>query len=139
MTFNGPANQLRTSQNVAPSKNSARIVKNHTVLIAIDAPVVALELELALEEVGASTRSVSSVTDALRLIGSEKIDFAILETRIGDAATAAVMVELEREEIGFIVLSDGDRHDLKMPVAAAAVVFKPFAIEDLLANVRRFL
>ena len=139
MTFNGPVNQLGTSQNVAPRQNSIRIVKNHTVLIAIDAPVVALELELALEEVGASTRSVASVTDALRLIGSEPIDFAIVDTRVGDAATAPVMLKLAREEIRFIVLSDGDRHDLKMPATAAAVVLKPFVIEDLLANVRRFL
>ena len=139
MTFNGAVNQLRTSQNVAPRQNSQRIVKNQTVLIAIDAPVVALELELALEEVGASTRSAASVHDALRLIGSETIDFAIVDTRVGEAATAAVMAELERYEIKFIMLSDGDRHDLKMPAVAAAVVLKPFVIEDLLANVRRFL
>ena len=112
-------------------------MKTRTVLIAVDAPLVALELELALEDASAKTRNAGSVPQALSVIESESLDFALVDTRLGDTSTTEVMAALALEQIKFIVFTDNVHGRGGIFESAATVISKPFVIEDLLAHILR--
>ena len=66
------------------------VVKNSRVLIAVEAALVALELELSLQQSGIETHSVGNVADAIRMIDAKQPDVAIIDSRLGSEDTLGI-------------------------------------------------
>ena len=110
-----------------------------TILVAVDAAVVALEIELALQAKGASTRSAPRIADALDLIYQERIDFALIDSRLEDGDSSAVRDVLRDRRIKFCVLVNAGRSNQETYDEAAFVIAKPFRLDDFVAQILHYV
>ncbi|RZI76699.1 MAG: response regulator [Pseudomonas sp.] len=96
------------------------------VLILEDEPLIAMDLEDALERLGCEVIGpAASCEAALELIWSQDVDAAILDLKIGDGTCEVVADELALSGIPWAFSSGFDRHEVQDRFPAAPIVAKP--------------
>lgn len=109
-----------------------------TILLLEDEPLILLDLEYAIEDLGAQFVSTSSVAQALAAIerADPAIDVAILDVNLGRGQTCApVAEELRRCGIPFILHSgDLDRRDETIRNLGARIIAKPASADRVVAE-----
>jgi DNA-binding NtrC family response regulator len=99
-----------------------------TILLLEDEPLILMDLEFAAEEAGCLPLCASAVSQALRMLGSDRrIDVAILDVSLKDDETCLPVAHaLQERGIPFLLHSgDLDRTDEKVRELDAVLIAKP--------------
>lgn len=113
------------------------------VLLVEDEALVAMEFELLLEQQGCIVVGpAATVAAALRLVGTETIDAALLDVNLPDGRSTPVASALRELQVPFVVVSGYNLRQLDEPeLLHGAAVQKPAdhvqLIETLVAVLRR--
>ncbi|MBL8326772.1 MAG: response regulator [Rubrivivax sp.] len=117
-----------------------------SILIADDEPSIVLSLEFVLQEEGYRVRVARDGVEALEAIAAERPDLLLLDVMLprmnGFEVCQRLRAHPEWRALRVVMLSAKGR-DVEvrkgLALGADAYVTKPFAIQDLLAEVRRQL
>ena len=113
-------------------------------LVLDDEYLIALDIQQILEAAGAaSVTSVSTAAEALEVLSKEpKFDLAVLDIKLGDAATNSMTVAALLSEQGtpFVFLTGMRADEIAAgPFPGAPVVEKPYQAPALIEVVRKVL
>jgi CheY-like chemotaxis protein len=105
-----------------------------TVLIVEDEALIAMSIEIQLQDMGYKTLVVSSIEAATAALAQRAIDLAILDYKLRDGEkTTPVAEALHERRIPFVVCSGSQFNDMAAIFEGVTVVPKPYT-EDLLAS-----
>ena len=108
-----------------------------SVLIVEDEPLIALDLALEFEKVGAFVLTAHSLAEATKLVERDDLAAAVLDFGLGDGDAEALCLRLNRRGIPFVLHSGYSHHG---PVCSGGkVVPKPATPSALIAAVRQML
>jgi DNA-binding response OmpR family regulator len=107
-----------------------------TILIVADEPLVAMDIEMALSEVGYRVFVAGDISAAQRILDQRLIDVAVLDWHLdhGDN-TAALAEQLKQRSIPFVICSVTMISELPEGLRYVPVVEKPFRVSVLLSAV----
>ena len=116
---------------------STASLRGRSILVVEDDYMIAQDVQEELEDAGAAVVGpVPSVGDALRLIGSEPIDAAVLDVNLGEERSFPIAEALEARAIPFLFATGYNSGDIPEEWRRAVIVMKPLrlaAVEQLLA------
>lgn len=126
---------LTNSKTPVSGVNTDRL-REKTVLVLEDEPLIALDLKFGLETGGAHVRCAYTLEQGLALLESEAVDAAVLDVNLGRDTTCAPMAErLKERGIPFILHSgDLDRHGELISSLEAKIVPKPAHHREVIAT-----
>jgi CheY-like chemotaxis protein len=104
------------------------------VLLVEDNPVIAMNTEALLEDLGAREIIIAAgVTDAMRLIDARSFNLAILDLKLGDGEDSLPVAERLGEAGVPYVFATGFNEEDGLPPdhGALAILKKPYSFEDL--------
>ncbi len=110
-------------------------LRDTRILLLEDDALISIDAEDMLLALGAETVLVAhTLADAEALVGSERIDAAVLDIRIGAGRSDALALDLMARGVPFIFTSGyGRASDLAPGAEAVPVVGKPYAAAALVA------
>lgn len=116
-------------------------LKGRDILVVEDEPLIALDLQITLEDSGASVRTARTLARALELVAQEAPDGAILDVTLGDSKTCEpVARELQRLGVPFLLHSgDLDRQGELIHRLGAPVIAKPASNSVLIGRLSALL
>ncbi len=102
-------------------------LKGRRILVLEDEALIALELQIALEEAGSAVELAMTAENALALLEQHVFDAAVLDVNLGHNRTCADVAERLREMGAPFVVHSGDlrRHGELVETLSAPVVAKP--------------
>lgn len=105
------------------------------ILLAEDEGLIALDLQLSLEDSGARVIGpFATVEDCLAACERQEFDLAILDVDLKGKEVYPVAERLQNAGVPFVFhTGHADRRELKKRFPTAMVCRKPTAVEDLLA------
>jgi len=106
------------------------------VLVVDDEPAIRLLCKVNLELGGYEVREAGSLDEARRKV-AEGVDVVLLDLHIGNESSEALLAELVELEIPVALVTGSVELEAIGETHAAAVLGKPFSIEDLEATVAR--
>jgi DNA-binding NtrC family response regulator len=106
------------------------------VLVVDDEPAIRLLCRVNLELEGYRVLDAATLDDARGTIDREHVAVALLDMRIGSERGEDLFHELGARGIPVIVVTGSAEVDGDLKTRAAAVLGKPFALDDLLSAVR---
>jgi CheY-like chemotaxis protein len=116
--------------NTASPKRASR--KRFRVLVVEDEMLPAMFMEDLLSDLGCDVVGPAArVADGLKLIGSERLDGAILDINVAGTEVFPVALELAKRSIPFIFLSGYASDTLPQMWRSRPTLRKPFQPEDL--------
>lgn len=108
------------------------------ILVVEDEPLIALALESMLSELGFEVAGpAGAISTALEVIGSERIDGAILDVNLGSHRIDTVADVLAARACPFVFMTGYGIPELPARHAGRPVLQKPFRFEELLTALRR--
>jgi DNA-binding response OmpR family regulator len=102
-----------------------------SILVVEDEPLIALELQLALEEMGASVQKAAALPAALTLAESTTFSAAIVDFQLGRQRCEDLCTALTQRGVPFMFYTGGTEHGLVN--SAAPVVTKPASMKAVMA------
>ena len=111
-----------------------------SILLLEDDPLIRLDLETSLEDLGAIVLSASDLTSALTYLNGALPDFAVLDFELGGNTSEPVAALARQNGVPFVFLSGYGEHDghfarwpgIEILVKPISVVTIAHAIERLL-------
>ena len=107
------------------------------VLIVEDEPLIAMEIEQALESAGASVFIAVTLDEALRVTEQGGLSAAVLDLVLGASDGGALCARLRERAIPFVIYSG--RSDIPVGCQPGAFVRKPARPEELLQAIASVL
>lgn len=105
-----------------------------SVLLVEDNPIIAMNTEALLEELGIGRiHTAGTVDDALALVNRERFDLAILDLKLGDSEDSLpIAAQLDARGVP-IIFATGFGEDIDLPDSQgrARVLKKPYGYDDL--------
>jgi ActR/RegA family two-component response regulator len=86
-----------------------------------------------------ATYSADSVANAIRFVHDQGLDFAIVDTRLGNEATGDIAAHLVVKDVKFVMLDEGGNFEKRAGNGASHVLQKPVYAAEIIDCVRRFL
>ena len=132
------------SVQAAPTRDDAALpsLAGRRVLLVEDEMMLALDLQIALEDQGACVLGpIDDVASGLALLDEEApLDLAILDVDLHGEAVFPIAERLEARGTAFLFhTGHGSREALKARFASVPVCIKPVLAEDLIDQLRRLL
>ncbi len=107
-------------------------VNNYRILIVEDEPLIAMEIEDALNEANFTIAGVvSSVADAIALIERGDCEGAVLDANLFGKSSAPIAEALTAQRIPYVVLSGYIAEQLPKALQSAPFVPKPLRFQQL--------
>ena len=104
------------------------------VLIVEDEALIAMSLEMQLQDMGFDTIVASSIAAASSAVAQGGVDVAILDYALKGGETTTRLAELLREDrVPFVVCSGSQRNDIASIFDGVTIIPKPFT-NDALAD-----
>ncbi|EAR50847.1 response regulator [Oceanicola granulosus HTCC2516] len=117
-------------------KTTAARPSRPLVLVVDDEALLAMELEMVLDEAGFEVLGpAGSVSDALALIGGEHIDAAVLDVNLHDERSDDIADSLEACDVPFVFLTGHTREALPERHRHRPLIAKPFRESELLGHI----
>jgi DNA-binding response OmpR family regulator len=107
------------------------------VLVVEDEPLIAMEIEQALESAGASVFIAATLDEALRLTEQGGLSAAVLDLVLGASDGGLLCARLRERAIPFVIYSG--RSDIPVGCQPGAFVSKPARPEALLQAIASVL
>ncbi len=116
-------------------------LKGHDILVVEDEPTIALDLQIALEDHGASVRTARTLARALERVEAQAPDAAILDVTLGQEKTCEPVARaLQKLGVPFLLHSgDLDRQGELIHRLGAPVIAKPAANRELIERLSELL
>ncbi|WP_162914915.1 response regulator [Desertibaculum subflavum] len=103
------------------------------ILLVEDEAIIAMDIEMILESAGYGLIiTTNTVAAALRKIGEQGFDAALLDLNLGSETTIAVADELVRREIPFLLVTGRDAPSLPEQLRSRPIVRKPYGPGEIL-------
>ncbi len=81
------------------------------ILLVEDDPLICLDLETSLAELGAIVSAASNTAAALKIVTASALDFAVLDFELGMETSEAVATAAREQGVPFLFLSGHSEHD----------------------------
>ncbi len=111
------------------------------ILVLEDEALIALELQIALEEAGSAVELAMTAETALSMLEQHVFDAAVLDVNLGHNSTCAEVAERLREMGAPFVVHSGDlrRHGELVETLSAPVVAKPAPTGEIIRRLAELL
>ncbi len=111
------------------------------VMILEDEPFIAMDLQFAFQDAGASASVAATCADAFELLEQQQIDAAVLDVNLGKGATCEpVALALRKAGIPFVLhTGDLDRQGEHLRSLNAPVLAKPTVAREVAERVLRLI
>ena len=108
------------------------------VLLVEDNPIIAMNTEALLQELGVSEVSTAATaSEGLALVEANSFDFAVLDLQLGNENSLPVAAVLAEQGVRFVFATGfGEGVDLPAAYGATTILKKPYRFEDLERVVR---
>jgi len=107
---------------------------NRTVLIVEDEALIAMSIEMQLQDLGFETISVASIAEAQAAIDTRPLDLVILDYSLRNGEkTTSIAETLHQRRVPFVVCSGSQFNDVATIFEGVTVLPKPYS-DELLAN-----
>jgi CheY-like chemotaxis protein len=118
--------------NMAGTDNAGESLRGLRILLVEDDPLICLDLETSLIELGAIVTAVSNVGAAFAALAIAMPDFAVLDFELGAETSEPIAEVVQARSIPFLYLSGYSEHDerfgrwpgirvLAKPLSAASI------------------
>lgn len=110
------------------------------ILLVEDDPLICLDLEISLSDLGASVTAASDVATALKIIAAAPLDFAVLDFDLGIETSEPIANAALDRKVPFLYLSgysDKDYRFARWP--DATVLVKPVSASVIARHLRATL
>ena len=119
---------------MSASDNALEFLRGLRILLVEDDPLIRLDFESSLGELGAIVTAASDVSKALTALESSKLDFAVLDFELSAETSEPVAEAARARNIPFLYLSGYSEHDqrfirwpgirvLAKPLSAARIAY----------------
>lgn len=81
------------------------------ILLVEDDPLISLDLEVSLSELGAIVTPASSVPVALKIVAAAPLDFAVLDFELGTLTSEPIALAATERNVPFLYLSGYSERD----------------------------
>lgn len=116
------------------------ILSGRSILVVEDEMLVLMSIETILEDLGCTTiESSSTVTGALDLLEKTSFDVAILDLNLGGESSYPIADALIEAGIPFAFSTGYGHHGERMDLADRPVLRKPYAADQLTAQLSLLL
>jgi DNA-binding NtrC family response regulator len=103
------------------------------ILVVEDEPLISMDIETMLTELGHEVISTPSVKETLDVLEAISFDLAILDYKVSDGDTTALATDMKRRGLPFIVCSGSEGlTEFSEAFAGARFLAKPYTSEGLL-------
>lgn len=110
------------------------------VLLVEDDPLICLDLESSLAELGAIVTAVSDVAAALKVVATTDLDFAVLDFELGVQTSEPVARAARARNVPFLYLSGYSEHDERFAHwPGIDVLVKPLSAARIARHIRQAL
>jgi len=110
------------------------------ILLVEDDPLICLDLEASLADLGATVTAVSNVDAALEIVAASALDFAVLDFELGLETSEAVAHAAEAQNLPFLYLSGYSESDARFARwPGALVLVKPLSAATIARGIRELL
>jgi CheY-like chemotaxis protein len=127
---------------MSASDNALEFLRGLRILLVEDDPLIRLDLESSLAELGAIVTAASDVSKALTVLESSKLDFAVLDFELSAETSEPVAEAARARNIPFLYLSGYSEYDqrfsrwpgirvLAKPLSAARIAY---GIQDVMED-----
>ncbi len=110
-----------------------------TVLIVEDEPLIAFDLQDSLRDLGYAAVAAISVAEAMMILDTQKIDFAVLDYRVGQQDTGPIAERLIAASIPFAVCSAAEVDFARSIFREAPMLGKPYRVADVQSAIEHAL
>jgi DNA-binding NtrC family response regulator len=110
---------------------------NQTILLVEDEPFILLDVQQALEEVGARVIPAQTVREALALLDTETITASVLDFKLKGGTADDLCHQLTERKIPFVIYSGYS--NVEGECSKWEIVQKPASSRDLVARVLKVL
>jgi two-component sensor histidine kinase len=131
--FDLAARDSLTVAETAEENLTSATLAGKKLLVVEDEPLVAIEIEMILQDEGAEVQVVGSVAEALQSIEQSQFDAALLDGNLHGAPVDEIAAALVKAGIPFAFVSGYGKQNLPRGFASAPVVAKPFMPSELLS------
>jgi CheY-like chemotaxis protein len=110
------------------------------ILLVEDDPLIRLDLESSLSDLGAIVTSASDVAAALEIVAAATLDFAVLDFELGVETSEPIVSAALEHKVPFLYLSgysDNDQRFARWP--DAIILVKPISASAIARHIRRAL
>jgi len=91
--------------------NAGESLRDLRILLVEDDPLICLDLETSLSELGAIVTAASNVSKALAALEASAVDFAVLDFDLGAETSEPIAEAAQARNIPFLYLSGYSEHD----------------------------
>ena len=110
------------------------------ILLVEDDPLICLDLEASLSELGAIVVAVSDVAAALKVVATSRLDFAVLDFELGVGTSEPIATAAQARHVPFLYLSGYSEHDERFTRwPGIGVVVKPISAVTIARRIREQL
>lgn len=110
------------------------------ILLVEDDPLICLDLEASLSELGAIVAAASDVSAALKIVAASALDFAVLDFELGVGTSEPIARAARARGIPFLFLSGYSEHDERFARwAGVAVLVKPISVVTIARHIHEAL
>lgn len=111
-----------------------------SILLLEDDPLIRLDLETSLEDLGAVVLSASDLDSALTYINGALPDFAVLDFELGGETSEPVAALAQQNGVPFVFLSGYGEHDGHFARwAGIEILVKPISVVTVAHAIKRLL
>lgn len=121
-----------------PASGSDELVQLRArILVVEDEPIVGMDIEAILSEAGLHVVGpVASSSEALEMLGAEKVDCALIDFVLADGDAGDVIAKLTDRSVPFAFVTGMSRDAIPGAYCKIPTVGKPFSAAELLNCVR---
>jgi DNA-binding response OmpR family regulator len=110
------------------------------ILLVEDDPLICLDLEISLSDLGASVTAASDVATALKIIAAATLDFAVLDFDLGIETSEPVAKAAVDRKVPFLYLSGYSDKDHRFALwPNATVLVKPISAPTIARHIHATL
>ncbi len=104
-------------------------LRGFDILILEDEPLIMLDIECTLQDMGARVHCANRLTEAMLLLNKAPISAAVLDYLVSDGTADTLCGELQRRRIPFVIYSGYDYREGMC--GRGGFLPKPASIEDM--------
>ncbi|WP_119301206.1 response regulator [Dongia deserti] len=110
------------------------------ILLVEDDPLICLDLESSLSEMGAVVVTSANVAAALQVVASSALDFAVLDFELGRETSEPIAKAARERQVPFLYLSGYDQEDERFRRwPGVAVLVKPISAVMIARRIREIV
>lgn len=127
-------------QKASQMSNSRDSLRGLRILLVEDDPLICLDLEASLLELGAVVAPASNVAGALQILSASALDFAVLDLELGSETSKPIAEAASERQVPFLYLSGYSEQDERFRSwPGVKVLVKPISAAIVARRIREII